>query len=108
MCAVEGCYILIVTKKLEEFKFDNQNLRVSNSIGEDLLLLSMPTASHFTYSFNGTTGDVDYIKFSGFGQKTLKSEIRLASMEASGHCSEGTCLRHTVLNIKSPNSEGVV
>ena len=75
VCAIEieGCYILIVTKKLEEFKFDSQNLRVFNSIGEDLSLLSLPAASHFTYSFNGTTGDADYIKFSGFGQKTLKT-----------------------------------
>ena len=29
-------------------------------------------------------------------------------MEASGHCSEGTCLRNTVLNIKSPNSSSML
>ena len=93
---------------MEEFKFDNQNLRVFNSIGEDLSLLSLPAASHFTYSFNGTTGDADYIKFSGFGQRTVKSEIRLASMEASGHCSEGTCLRQTIIDFKSPNSSSML
>ena len=47
VCAIEieGCYILIVTKKLEEFKFDNQNLRVFNSIGK-------PAAAFITRSLS--------------------------------------------------------
>ena len=76
VCAIEieGCYILIVTKNSKSL---NLTVRITSFQfnWEDPSLLSLPAASHFTYSFKGTTGDADYIKFSGFGQRTVKAKF---------------------------------
>lgn len=102
---VEGCYIILMYKKLEEFIFNNNNLGVIDNMNNQIVMDKIDDGtSHFTSKFHGSVQNANFVTYLGKGGESARGKLKDDSIEVASLCTSALCNKQEILLLKSSNS----
>ena len=102
---VEGCYIILMYKKLEEFIFNNNNLGVTDNMNNQIVMDKIDDGtSHFTSKFYGSVQNANFVTYLGKGEESARGKLKDDSIEVASLCTSALCNKQEILLLKSSNS----
>ena len=102
---VEGCYIILMYKKLEEFIFNNNNLGVTDNMNNQIVMDKIDDGtSQFTSKFHGSVQNANFVTYLGKGEESANGKLKNDSIEVVSLCTSALCHKQEILLLKSSNS----